>query len=185
MSERVCPWWVGYLLASPVRRVLQRPEDILAPYIKEGNTVLDAGSAMGFFSLPMARLVGESGHVVCVDLQDRMIRTLRKRAVKANLIQRIELRVCTTSSLCINDLAEKIDFALAFAVVHEVPDAQHLLSEIHASLKNGGLLLFSEPTGHVSKEMFDATLSIAKTVGFHMSDSPSIRRGYSSVLLKS
>ena len=73
MSLHVCPFWVGYLLLSPVRKLLTNPDRILEPYIRSGMTVLDAGTAMGFFSLPIARLVGESGHVVCVDLQERMV----------------------------------------------------------------------------------------------------------------
>src|SRR5208337_3323076 len=166
MSQRVCPWWLGYLLLNPLRKLYYNPEDILKPYIHEGMTVLEVGSGMGFFTLPMARLVGESGHVVCVDLQEKMIRAVKKRAVRAGLIDRIELRVCTPTSLGIDDLAQKIDFALVFAVVHEVPDAKRFLSEILRSLRNGGSLLFSEPAGHVSGEAFGGTLSIAETLGF-------------------
>ncbi len=69
MSNRVCPWWLGYLLVSPLRRLFQDPTEIVRPYAGEGMTVLDVGCGMGFFSLPMARLVGDRGRVVCVDLQ--------------------------------------------------------------------------------------------------------------------
>ena len=80
MAERVCPWWLGYLLASPIRRWFENPQDVLGPHLKSGATALDVGCAMGFFSLPMAELVGPNGRVICVDLQERMIRSLRKRA---------------------------------------------------------------------------------------------------------
>jgi ubiquinone/menaquinone biosynthesis C-methylase UbiE len=184
MSQRVCPWWLGYLLVNPLRKLYYNPENVLKPYIHEGMTVLEVGSGMGFFTLPMARLVGESGHVVCVDLQEKMIRTLKKRAARAGLIDRIELRVCTPTSLGIDDLAQKIDFALLFAVVHEVPDAERFLSEIQRSLRKGGLLLFSEPAGHVSREAFGGTLAIAQLLGFRIADSPKIRRDYSSLWVK-
>jgi ubiquinone/menaquinone biosynthesis C-methylase UbiE len=184
MSERVCPWWLGYLLLNPLRKLLYKPENVLKPYIHEGMTVLEVGSGMGFFTLPMARLVGESGRVVCVDLQEKMIRAVKRRAVRAGLIDRIELRVCTPTSLGIDDLAQKIDFALVFAVVHEVPDAKRFLSEILGSLRKGGLLLFSEPAGHVSREAFGGTLSIAQLLGFRIADSPKIRQSYSSLWVK-
>ena len=58
MAERVCPWWVGYLLASPVRRLLENPEAVIAPHLSSGATAMDVGSGMGFFSLPMAERVG-------------------------------------------------------------------------------------------------------------------------------
>ena len=104
MAERVCPWWLGYLLASPIRRWFEKPEEVLGPHLKSGATALDVGCAMGFFSLPMAEIVGPSGRVLCVDLQERMIRSLRKRASRAGLSDRIETRVCSTSSLDIGDL---------------------------------------------------------------------------------
>lgn len=184
MSERICPWWLGYLLATPIRKLAQDPKKILSPYIKDGDMALDVGSAMGFFSLPMARLVGEGGHVICIDLQERMIRGLRKRARKAGLTDRMEMRVCTPTSLCIDDLAGRVDFALAFAVVHEVPDVRRLLSEIHASLKQSGHLLISEPVGHVTKETFNRTLSIAQDTGFCAESFPVIRRSHTALLKK-
>jgi hypothetical protein len=46
MAHRVCPWWIGYLLANPLRRWLgQDPAKILSPYVREGMTVLEPGSA--------------------------------------------------------------------------------------------------------------------------------------------
>jgi|GEM_PF-6408901 len=50
-----------------------------------------------------------------------MVKALEKRALKAVIIGRIETRVCDKNSLKLNDMAEKIDFAIA--VVHEVSDA--------------------------------------------------------------
>ena len=184
MSERVCPWWLGYLLAAPIRKLGQNPSRILSPYVKQGDTVLDAGSAMGFFSLPLAQLVGTTGRVISVDLQERMIKGLKRRAAKNGLDKRMEMRVCTTQSLCIDNLADKIDFALAFAVVHEVPDPGRFLREIYSSLRKGGLFLLSEPTGHVTIEAFDQTLAIARDIGFHVASVPVIRRSHSTLLAK-
>ena len=80
MAEHVCPVWVGYLLASPLRKIFQNPDKILSAYVKEGMKVLDIGCAMGFFSLPMARMVGSGGKVICVDIQPNMLSSLKKRA---------------------------------------------------------------------------------------------------------
>jgi SAM-dependent methyltransferase len=96
----------------------------------------------------------------------------------------MDLRVCTPASLNIDDLAGTIDFALAFAVVHEVPDAKRFLSEIYFSLNRGGVLLFSEPTGHVTEGTFGETLSIAGSIGFRMAEKPGIRRSHSALLVK-
>jgi ubiquinone/menaquinone biosynthesis C-methylase UbiE len=184
MAEHVCPFWVGYLLLSPVRKLITNPARILRPYVKPGMKVLDAGTAMGFFSLPLARLVGESGHVVCVDLQEKMIASLKKRAVRAGLDGRMEYRVCTQDSLAIDDLAGTLDFAIAIAVVHEAPDARRFLAGIFDALKKGGSLLFSEPAGHVSEDGFDGSLSLARAVGFEIHGVPRILRSHSALLTK-
>lgn len=185
MAEHVCPVWVGRLLASPLRKLSQNPEKILGPYLKEGLKVLDIGCAMGFFSLPMARMVGSRGRVICVDLQDRMIAALEERARKAGLSQRIETRVCGASSLGLEDLKEEIDFTLAFAVAHEVPDAHSFFTEILATLKPGGKFLVAEPSGRVSQEDFQTTVSIARQTGFQSIAKPRIRRSRAELFSKS
>jgi ubiquinone/menaquinone biosynthesis C-methylase UbiE len=168
LSHRVCPWWLGYLLASPLRRFLQDPDEILRPYAEEGMSALDVGCGMGFFSLPLAKLVGEKGRVVCVDLQEKMIKGLIARAKKAGLSERIDARVCSQSSLGVNDLAGKIDFALVFALVHEVPDKENLFSEIYRTMRRNGKLLVAEPRGHVLRADFARTVSLAQSRGFEV-----------------
>ena len=182
MSHAVCPWWLGYLLASPLRRLLQDPVEIVKLYAEEGMTALDVGCGMGFFSLPMAELVGEKGRIVCIDLQEKMIKGLLGRAKKAGLTDRIDARVCSQSSLGVSDLASKIDFTLAFALVHEVPDKDLLFSEIHRSIKPGGKVLFAEPRGHVSKSDFQKSVSIAQNRGFEVVSALKIRRCHAVLL---
>jgi ubiquinone/menaquinone biosynthesis C-methylase UbiE len=184
LAEKVCPFWVGYLLASPLRRLLQDPEKILGPYVKPGMTALDVGCAMGFFSLPLARMVGEKGKVVCLDLQEKMLRSLRKRAIKAGVADRIITRLGGKDSLGLQEFEGKIDFALAFAVIHEVPDAGGLFGEISKAMKSGSRCLVAEPKWHVSAEEFEATLSIAEEKGFQVGDRPMIVRSHSALLAK-
>ena len=134
MAHRVCPGWMGYFLLSPMRRLAQDPERILAPYVSDGMTVLDVGCGMGYFSLPLARMVGPHGRVVCLDVQPRMLAALARRARTARLAGRIEPRLCHADSLVIEDLCGQVSFALLFAVVHEVPDATNLFREVRAPI---------------------------------------------------
>ena len=183
MAHDVCPVWIGYLLASPLRRLAHNPEKLLSPFVKPGVTVLEIGPGMGFFSLPMARMAGPAGKIVCVDVQAGMLARLKRRAQKAGLADRIETRLCTAESLGVDDLAGRIDFALAFAVVHEVPDAQGLFRQIHRGLRPGGTCLVSEPKGHVTPEDFRQTMSMVQGLGFDVVDRPHIRFSL-SILLK-
>jgi ubiquinone/menaquinone biosynthesis C-methylase UbiE len=180
----VCPVWGGYLLASPLRKLFQNPVTILSPFIREGMTVLDIGCAMGFFSIPMAKMVGSAGRVVCVDLQEKMLEVLMKRARKAGVADRIVPRQCGSESLGLDDLAGTVDFAFASAVVHEVPSPDSLFREAFEALKPGGVFLVIEPSGHVSMAEFEKSVAAAGNAGFHIHDRTRNSRGHSAVLKK-
>lgn len=184
MENHVCPWWMGYLLINPLRRIGQNPRKILSPYIENGMTVADIGSGMGYFSLTMAELVGENGKVICVDLQEKMIRALLKRAKKAGISQQVESRICKADSLEISDFKGKIDFILVFAILHEVPDAEGFLMQVAKSLKKNGTVLISEPGGHVTDKEFHASLSLAGEAGLSVVSEPKIRWSHSALLKK-
>jgi SAM-dependent methyltransferase len=184
MSERVCPWWIGYFLVSPLRRAFQNPARILAPYVRDGMTVLEPGPGMGFFTLDLARLVGTSGRVVAVDVQSRMLDALRRRAAHAGLFERVTTRLVQSGSLGVADLAGQADFVLAFAVVHELPSAQIFFAEAAASLRPGGAMLLAEPAGHVSADAFEDELRAAAAAGLTPQERPSIRSSRTALLIK-
>jgi ubiquinone/menaquinone biosynthesis C-methylase UbiE len=159
---------MGYLLLSPFRYLTQNPTRLLAPYVSNGMKVLDVGCGPGFFSLPLAHLVGESGKVYCVDLQPRMIAILQGRARKAGLQDRIEALVCQKDTLGLHTLEPEVDFVLAFGVVHEVPDKARLFAELAAVMKPGASLLVVEPKGVVRKGELERILDIAQGEGFDL-----------------
>ena len=171
----MCPFWVGYLLASPIRKLWHNPEKILGPYVGKGMKVADIGCAMGFFSLALAKMVGQNGKVLCIDVQEKMIKTLEKRARKLDLFGRIETIICSKGSLCLENLDGGIDFALAIAVVHEVEKPSVLFSEIYRALKPDGRLLIAEPSNHVSDGNFEDSIHTAQRYGFEVVQRPRIR----------
>ena len=170
MSTHTCPVWLGYFLASPLRKLVHPPKKILGPHLRKGMTVLDVGCAMGFFSIPAAELVGDSGRVICVDCQVPMLSELSKRAEKSGVAERIKTRVCSTETLGLEDLDETVDTALAFAMVHESADPKKLLTEICRTLRPGGTFLFVEPKGHVSSSQIDESLRILSDLGVKVKD---------------
>ena len=176
-----CPWWLLFTFDNPLRRLVHNPSQILLPFVEPGETVLDVGCGMGYFSLPMAQLVGENGHVLAVDLQPQMLDGLRKRARRAGLADRIESQLCTPDEL---NVTGPFHFALAFWMVHEAQNPTSLLEQIHQSLVSGGQLLLVEPKVHVSRRQFESTIAISTCVGFEHVGHPPVKVSWSALFIK-
>lgn len=183
-NESVCPWWLGYVLANPLRKLIQNPEQMLGKYVKPGMKVIDYGCGMGFFSLPMAKMIDGFGKVYCFDIQEKMLEHLSDRALNAGLGSRIEPRLVTSDNRNFKDLKQSIDFALLCAVAHEVPDREKLFLNLAAMLKPNGKLLFAEPKGHVSLQHFEQSISFAEKAGFIKAEPLQKTRGFSVLLEK-
>ena len=166
MATHVCPAWMGYVLLNPFRRLLENPEKLLGQFVSEGMTVLEPGCGMGYFTLPLARMVGPQGRVVAADIQQKMLSALGRRAQRAGLFERIDLRLIGDRGMRFHDLSGEVDFAAAIHVVHEVPDQGSFFNEIWNMLKPTGRLLMIEPKGHVSREQFEKTVVTLKKTGF-------------------
>jgi SAM-dependent methyltransferase len=167
-KSSVCPWWMGYMLLIPIRKISHNPQTIAGPYLKPGMKVIDYGSAMGYFSIPMARMVGAGGKVFCFDIQPKMFDKLTKRAVRAGVETIVEPKLITGNESDYYGMGQVADFALLFAVAHEVPDQESLFEHLYAMLKPGAHLYFAEPPGHVSASDFDRSIAMAEKAGFRI-----------------
>ncbi len=170
--SQVCPWWMVYTFDNPLRRLVHDPNKIFAPYVESGMTVLDIGCGRGFNSIGLARVVGEQGRVISVDMQRQMLNMLEKRAARAGLANRIQLHLCEADTLGVEDA---VDFVNAFWMVHETPDTGKFLGEVFSLLKPGGKLLVAEPSFHVKPDDFDEMIEKAEEAGFEVCDRPRIR----------
>ncbi len=175
----VCPWWFCFTFDNVFRKLFHNPEHMLASYITEGSTVLDIGAGMGYFTIPIAKIVGASGKVIAADLQQKMLTAIYKRARKAQLVDRIIFHQCTPEKI---EVTEPVDFCLSFWMLHEVPDQHSFLSEISAILKPGGFLLLVEPKLHVNRKNFIISVETTRAVGLSVIDWPEILFSYSVLL---
>lgn len=175
----VCPWWLAFLIDNRLRRWLQNPEQILNGHVREAQTVLDLGCGMGFLTLPLARMVGERGRVIAVDLQRGMLNGLQRRAKRAGLLPRITLHQSSPNRL---GLEAQVDFALAFAMVHEVVNIPSFFREVAGLLKPGARFLVAEPKRHVSTAQFQQMLEAAREAGLGVQSILSIRWSHAVLL---
>ena len=146
MGNHVCPWWLAYTFDNPLRALFHKPEQIFTHLVKEGMTVADIGCGMGYFSIGLARLVGDGGRVIAADIQKKMLEVMEERARSAGVRDIIRPHLCKEKEI---GITQPVDFALAFWMVHETPDKKQFLQEISAILKDSGLLLITEPKLHV------------------------------------
>jgi ubiquinone/menaquinone biosynthesis C-methylase UbiE len=127
----------------------------------------------------MARMVGKTGRVIAVDVQDEMLQMVRQKAVKEGLDSRIVTHKSNPDRIGISD---RVNFALAFYMVHEVPDVKTFLKEIANLLKPNGKLLIVEPLFHVSASSFKSTVDAAQLAGLKPISEPRIRFNRSVLL---
>lgn len=181
-SQRVCPASSAPFLTIGLRRLFQNPAKILGNLVSRGQTVVDLGCGPGFFTLDMARIVGDDGRVIAVDMQQAMLDILARRARDSDLDSKMEFHLCESDRI---GLTEPVDFVLAFYMVHEVPDPNAFMQEVYDMLSPNGILLLVEPKFHVSGKMWDETLELATHVGFNISARPNVVFSRSVLLKKS
>ena len=64
-------------LEDPKRDAYQKPQEVMeALAVKEGEVIADIGSGSGYFTLRLARHVGDKGRVYAVDVNPDMVRHL-------------------------------------------------------------------------------------------------------------
>ena len=146
-------------------------------------TALDVGCGMGFFTIPLARLVGDAGGVIALDLQPEMLAGLARRASAAGCAN-IVAQPARSTSLDIDAWAGAVDFVLIFYMLHEVPDQSRLISQVYAALKPGGTILFAEPIVHVARRDFDRSLELLVEAGLSVIARPGIPISRAVVLRK-
>lgn len=179
--QHTCPWWLLFTFDNPLRKSIHDPVKILQSFVHPGDTLLDVGCGMGYFTLALAELTGVNGRVFAADLQPQMLAGLRRRAAHAGMLDRIQLIRSNQNGIGIDT---KVDFALAFWMLHEVKQTEAFLIEIAQHLIPGGKLLIAEPVIHVSKTVFDRNVDLCSKIGLVPGEKPIIRFSRAIVLEK-
>lgn len=169
-----CPWWIQWVLASPIRALIDGVRGVAATQVQPGMTVLDVGCGFGFLSLPMARRVGPDGRVLAVDVEPRVVDELRRRASRAGLADRINARACDVRDLDLGDRSGAIDLVTVVHCLHEFDDPDGFLVRAASVLRPGGRLLLIEPPGHVTADKFAAQIERALRAGLKRIGHPAV-----------
>lgn len=128
-----------------IRDSRQREEDCSTMLrnlgIKTGMTVCDMGCGNGFYSLKMAKLVGDQGKVLAVDIQPEMLGLLRVRAKDAG-VTNIETIAGTVVQPFLPE--NQVDLILCVDVYHEFSHPAKMLAAMRRALTDKGMLVLVE-----------------------------------------
>jgi len=144
-------------------------------------TVMDFGCGMGWFAIPMARMVGPQGQVIAVDVQPKMLEVLGRRADRAAVADRVRIHGSEPGRI---DLQVPCDFILAFWALHETAEPAAILAEMASCLRSAGCLLLVEPRLHVSGKWFRRMAATAQDLGLRPSPGPRVRLSRAALLAK-
>ena len=109
--------------------------------IREGMTILDLGSGAGNDVFIARRIVGDSGHVIGVDMTPDMIARARENGDKLGY-SNVEFRLGDIESLPLEFAV--IDVVISNCVLNLVPDKKRAFAEMHRVLKPGGHFCISD-----------------------------------------
>lgn len=121
--------------------------------VRAGQMVLDFGCGPGKYTIPAARIVGESGRVYAVDNNKRALDVIREKAKREGLKNIMPVEVPSNEEIQLG--AETIDLALLIDVLQDIDDKGVLFGEIHRILKPSGVV--SVFPMHVAEEEVQRT----------------------------
>ena len=124
-------------------RVREERTDLLLSNlpIKPGDKVADIGAGTGYFSLPMARLVGDSGTVYAVDIQPEMLAIIEQRSQDQG-IKNIERVLAEVDDPRLQ--ADTLNLVLFVDAYHEFEWPKEVMTGIYKSLVRGGKVVLIE-----------------------------------------
>ena len=126
--------------------------------IQSGQTILEVGCGTGFFTIPAAKLIGDQGCLVAMDVSSGFIERVSKKVQAADLKN---VRVVKRDALDTGLDAASIDTVLLFGVIpFPLLPLNRLLPEMHRVIKpEGSLAVWLFPvSGWVPKSILESGL---------------------------
>ena len=136
--------------------------------IKSGQTVVDYGCGPGRYTVEMARLVGNGGKVIAVDLVEMALNETQRKLEAAGF-HNFDLKLAQGYDSGIADDAADIIFAID--MIHHISDANTFLKEVFRISKPDGLFILSG--GHMTRNTVKAKVAM-----YGISDISEERKGY-------
>jgi ubiquinone/menaquinone biosynthesis C-methylase UbiE len=105
--------------------------------LKPGQRVLEVGCGPGFFTIPAARMVGEEGSVVALDVSPLAVERVQQK-IEEEGVSNVQTTLADAADTGLPD--QSFDLVLLFGFAHPVGDMEGILTELHRLLRPAGIL---------------------------------------------
>ena len=164
-----CPARFSWVLENPYTEAVAGSRTLLDRLdLRPGMRLLDAGCGPGRLTLPAADRVGPQGLVVAMDIQEEMLGKMAVRAAARGLTNIRPVHGGLGGGLLEPGF---FDRALLVTVLGEIPDKEAALSEIHRSLKAGGVLSITELLPDPHYQPRGRVRRLAEDTGYRLKES--------------
>jgi len=138
-------WIITIMHDNPLLPLLRNPYKLLkSAGLKPGQIVLEVGCGPGFFTIPAAKIVGDSGLIYAVDVHPLAIKRVKEK-IKRETIKNVKTLLANASETELPD--QSIDLAFVFGLRYIGGGLENLISEMHRILKPEGILSFEKTRG--------------------------------------
>jgi ubiquinone/menaquinone biosynthesis C-methylase UbiE len=176
---------LAFFLDLPLRRLLIDREKFLRGMgVKEGDRVLEVGCGPGFFTETLSLIVGEKGKVYAQDIEEAMLRKIKKKLPSFRYPNVIPL-LCNSSSLELPD--SSCDVILCANVIEEIykeGELEGTVKEIGRVLKPGGILFIKEHRFGGTEPIIKETEALLVRFGYDKVSEEKTLLSYNSKLVR-
>ncbi len=132
----------SFLMDNFIRRLIFPPEKFVSQFVSEGKVVADLGCGPGYFTLPLAKIVGQRGKVYAVDFDAKQIERVKEKAASKGYEETIEAH--SSSAAEVGFIPDKgVDFVFAGGLLCCMLDHAGAIREIKRILKEDGSVYLS------------------------------------------
>ncbi|MBI4363366.1 MAG: class I SAM-dependent methyltransferase [Candidatus Doudnabacteria bacterium] len=130
------------LVFDPQIKFLSPDKVLFATGLTVSQTVADLGTGSGFYAVAAAKIVGETGNVLVVDILESALEHVSAEA-RLKFLRNIKTLRCDLEKpkSCLKIPDGSVDLVIMGNILHQIGSKDNLMTEAYRLLKTGGKLL--------------------------------------------
>jgi len=163
---------------SASKRIGSNPHGILLEIgVSEDEVIADFGCGVGFFVMEAADIVGEKGSIYAVDIDQKMLDSLKVKAIESGMKNIYGVRADLEEPGATGLKNESCDIVLMINLLYLIKNKAAVMEEAYRILKNNGKMVIMEWSDKKSTTMLEKNehvslkelKDLAQKIGFQFS----------------